>query len=1107
MKTQHPPGDPADALNPPSVRVDTVTRISKKNYPRRIKSSLLEQADTRTVQANLRTDQANQRTDEANLRTEKADTRTAEANTRTAQADLRTKAAATLSAALRASELSYRRLFESARDGILILEETTGRITDVNPFLIELLGFSHGEMVGKTVGELSPFKDVVSNQAMLEQLQKDGYIRYENLPLETRDGRHIDVEFISNAYQSDGIKVIQCNIRDVTARKTADALLRESEEKYRNLFDCSRDALLMMDPVSKRFTSANPAAVRIFGAKNEAELTARGPEALSPARQPDGSLSAERARQIDEIVLRDGTRFFEWTHQRIGGEVFAADVLLTRIELNGKPTFLTTVRDITAHKQAEEKLRASEARLSDIMFTIADWVWEVDENGTYTYSSQKGLDWFGCVLGKTPFDFMPPDEVRRVTASFFEFAASQSPIKDLENWSIRKDGERICLLTNGVPILDQAGKLRGYRGLDKDITERKLAENKLIRSERLLRETQEMSKTGYYINNLGTGLWESSPSLDRLFGIGPDFVRDMEGWGRLIHPDDRERTINYFLRVVADKKSFRMDYRILRPDDGELRWMAGYGDIEFDETGNPVRMVGCIQDITDRKQSEELNLRLSTAVEQAAEAIVITDTQGTILYANPAFEKSTGYTRAEVAGQNPRLLKSGRHDGAFYLRMWETILRGEVWHGHFINQRKDGTIYEEEATISAIRDAAGKIINFVAVKRDVTHEVELEGQLRQSQKMEAVGTLAGGIAHDFNNILNIIFGYSNLLQLDLAGNRESLEKVGEILKAGERAKDLVQQILTFSRQREQERHVIQLNMVIKETTKLLRASLPANIVVVTELAADAPMVLADATQIYQVIMNLGANALHAMEHQASGRLKITLDAFKADKAFLQKHPELRAIKYARLTVADTGCGMDARTLERIFDPFYTTKPVGKGTGLGLAVVHGIVKAHDGVITLESKPGQGTTFCLYFPEQISDLFKDGIPEDLIPCGQGQKILMVDDEVALVGIYQKLLKTLKYEGTIVTSPREAVLLVRENPGQFDLVITDLTMPEMNGLVLARQIREIRADMPVILATGFHGTVSDRQLADAGVCEVVEKPISMAKLAMVLRGILGK
>ena len=516
--------------------------------------------------------------------------------------------------------------------------------------------------------------------------------------------------------------------------------------------------------------------------------------------------------------------------------------------------------------------------------------------------------------------------------------------------------------------------------------------------------------------------------------------------------------------------------------------------------------LGLVRDITGRKRVEESHTRLATVVEQAAETIVITDISGSILYANPAFEKTTGYTRAEAIGQNPGILKSGKHDAEFYRRMWSVLERGEIWSGHFINRRKDGGLYEEEATISPVRDASGRIVNYVAVKRDVTREVQLEAQFRQSQKMEAIGQLAGGIAHDFNNILTVMFGNCNLLQLDFAENPEALDKIAEIQKAGERAKDLVQQILTFSRQREQERQVVRLDSIVKEAAKFLRASLPTNIQIETNLSANAPTVLADPTQIYQVTINLGTNALHAMEGR-SGRLTITLEAFQPDENLLKSHSRLRAIQYARLTIDDTGHGMDRKTLERIFEPFFTTKPIGKGTGLGLAVVHGIIESHDGVIMVESQPGQGTIFHLCFPAQTKDVLMSGQMEGTIPCGQGQRILMVDDEIALTKAYQRLLKALNYEGTITTNPREAVSWVRENPARFDLVVTDLTMPQMNGLEVARQIRAIRVDLPIILATGFRATVTEQQLQETGIWELVEKPINMTTLAGVLRNSLVK
>lgn len=646
--------------------------------------------------------------------------------------------------------------------------------------------------------------------------------------------------------------------------------------------------------------------------------------------------------------------------------------------------------------------------------------------------------------------------------------------------------------------------------LEREITERKRAENEAKQSHELLANLVRLVPGVVYQYRLfpdgHSAFPYSSPGMNDIYEVTPEDVSEdaTQVFSRL-HPDDYDRVAALIQESAQTLRMFYCEFRVILPRQG-LRWRWSQAQPERMEDGGTL-WHGIISDITERKQVEESHARLAMAVEQSAETIVITDTQGTILYANPVFEKTSGYTRAEAIGQNPRVLKSGKQDTGFYREMWDTINRGEVWTGRFSNKRKDGTIFEEEATISPTRDAAGTIINFVAVKRDVTYEVELENQLRQSQKMEAIGRLAGGIAHDFNNILSVIYGYGNLLQIELEDNPEALAMIGEILKSGQRAKDLVQQILIFSRQREQDRQVIHLHTILEETIILLRAASPKNVDIQMHLAKDTPTVLANATQIYQVIMNLGTNALHAMEEMSIGSLTISLDAYLPDAETLNLQPMLRPIKYARLTVSDTGCGMDAKTLVRIYDPFFTTKPVSKGTGLGLAVAHGIVEANDGVITVDSQPGQGTTFQVYFPEQVQQVFQEGISEDGVYCGEGQSILMVDDEEGLAEMYQKLLKALKYEGTVVTCSKEAVRLVRENPAQFDVIVTDLSMPDMDGLELAHQIREIRGELPIILATGFHGTVTDQQLQDAGICEVVEKPISMTALAMVLRSWLDK
>jgi PAS domain S-box-containing protein len=349
-----------------------------------------------------------------------------------------------------------------------------------------------------------------------------------------------------------------------------------------------------------------------------------------------------------------------------------------------------------------------------------------------------------------------------------------------------------------------------------------------------------------------------------------------------------------------------------------------------DFKGKIIGMLGTYLDITARKEAEASRDRLATAVEQAAETIVITDTKGTILYANPAFEKTSGYTRAEALGQNPRVLKSGKQDAEFYRQMWAVLQRGEVWNGHFINRRKDGTLYEEEANISPVRDAAGKIINYVAVKRDVTHEVQLETQFRQAQKMEAVGQLAGGVAHDFNNILAVIQMQSSLLKSD-GLSTEQTELADGITESVQRAVARTRQLLLFSRREVFQPRDLELNETIAATTKMLKRMLGETIEMQLKLAAQPLFLHADAGMLDQVLMNLCVNARDAMP--GGGHLLIETAGVELDELAVGQSVQARAGSFVRLSVSDNGGGIPPEILPQIFEPFFTTKPVGKGTGL------------------------------------------------------------------------------------------------------------------------------------------------------------------------------
>jgi PAS domain S-box-containing protein len=511
------------------------------------------------------------------------------------------------------------------------------------------------------------------------------------------------------------------------------------------------------------------------------------------------------------------------------------------------------------------------------------------------------------------------------------------------------------------------------------------------------------------------------------------------------------------------------------------------------------------QEIAERKRAEEHLVRLATAIEQAAESIILTDREGNVEYVNPVFEQVCGYHREEIIGRNIRILRSDRHDDTFYKTMWNTIIHGNVWKGRIISKLKSGALREFETTISPVRGKSGEITSFVSVNRDVTHEVRLEKQLRQAQKMEAIGTLAGGIAHDFNNILTAILGYTELMLLGVPENSSHRRNLIQVLNAGNRAKELVQQILVFSRQSEQQHKPVQVGPIVKETLRLLRATLPSTIDVHQHIAIpmEQDLVLADATQVHQVLMNLCINAADAMPEK-SAKLEVSLDAVDVDADMAAGSPDMNPGPYVRLTVSDTGHGMNRDVMDRIFDPFFTTKAQGKGTGLGLAVVHGIVKSLAGTITVYSEPGIGSVFRVFLPRLASSNAPETEVNAQIPTGD-ERILFVDDEKTLVDLGRQMLEHLGYQVTAKASSIEALEAFRSQPDHFDLVITDQTMPDLTGMELAIELIKIRPDIPIILCTGFSELITPERAKALRIRQVLMKPLEMRRLALSIRELL--
>ena len=608
-----------------------------------------------------------------------------------------------------------------------------------------------------------------------------------------------------------------------------------------------------------------------------------------------------------------------------------------------------------------------------------------------------------------------------------------------------------------------------------------------------------------------------SDNITAQLGYEPrEFLDDPRFWVDHIHPGDRQRVLAGVGRIF-EEESYSHEYRFLHRD-GSYRWMHDQLELARDEQGKPLEMVGYWLDVTNRKEVEEELRRkekqFRSLLESAPDAIVIADSEGKIVLTNAQTEKLFGYERGEIVGEKVELLLPAavRDKHVAERRKYHSApkVRPMGNGSDLAGRRKDGSEFPVDVSLSPIDTENGTLV--AASVRDVTErhraaeeKRRLEARLFQAQKMQAVGVLAGGIAHDFNNILGSIVLFVELAKSQLQEPPEAEKSLNQVLRASARAKDLVLQILAFGRGEEPELKPVSAEKVVKEALNLLRSSVPAGIEVRQNISPDCGGILADATQMHQVIVNLCTNACQAME-RSGGLMEIDLRPIEVDSQFIQRHPELQTGPYVRLTVRDNGTGIDPAIQDRVFDPFFTTKEVGAGTGLGLAVVHGIVKSHHGAIDLRSEPGEGTQVAVYLPQLEGEVVTQPADTEANPAGS-EHILFVDDEEMLAEVSRLTLEKLGHKVTTQVSSVEALNLFRAQAWNFDLVISDVTMPKMNGIELARKLLEIRPDIPIILATGFTDLIKPDEAASIGIREVLNKPYSLRDLGETIRRVLDK
>jgi PAS domain S-box-containing protein len=884
-------------------------------------------------------------------------------------------------------------------------------------------------------------------------------------------------------------------ITDITLRKTAEALMVESESKLRTIIN-SLPYPIFAKNAQFIYTECNEAFCQFIG-RERSEILGTPVASSSPAdlalefQKTDALLMKDGASRVHETTLTrfDGSRRKTVFHQAAYQDIHGAFAGIVGILI-----------DVTERATMESQVRESEARFK-VLFNSGDpaFVFTPDLSQPLTEVNEAACLKLGCprdeLLRRRPTEIEPPEQAVRLAQRLD--LLRQSGRQTYESLHVLKDGRQIPVEVS-IQLFDYQGRSHVF-AVARDITERKLAEAARRASEERFRVLFDAVTDAVFVSELGN---EGEPG--RIIEVNDVACRRL-GYSReeLLRMTSRQigapdsgtnfAAVNTTLR--AGQSSTFEEVHLTR--EGRRIPVEIHAQA-FILQERPVVMQ-IVRDISERRRSDSQLHLLRSALEAAANGILITDVQGRILWVNESFCVLTGYSRAETIGKTPRLLKSGKMPRELYEKLWRTILAGDVWSGELINRRKDGTLFDEEMTITPVHDSSGRLSHFVAIKQDITRRKWMETHYTRTQRLEGISTLASGLAHDLNNTLTPVLMATQVLRVGL-NDEKKVAMLERIDRNARRAAEMLKSVLTFARGVQGARVSIHPRQLLRDMAKECEDHFGGRILVSVEVPDDIDDIVGDPTQAHQILLNLCMNARDAMPQ--GGLLMLRCSNAVADTEFMQNHPDAKPGHYVCIHVTDTGTGMSEDVLSHIFEPFFTTKPPGKGTGLGLATVRGIVKSHNGFVEVTSETGKGSTFMVYLPSTPPTAQPAAEPFNPVPRGQGEWLMVVDDDEAVRFLTEATLEQHGYRIISVPGGHDALRVYKERGHEIAGIIVDIVMPDIDGLELSRMLRDLKPDVHIMAMTGMASLDQIAKLKDVGVSLLIRKPFRVEELLRTVR-----